>query len=268
MRQTDNVVLLISGDPEPGATMRLISHRVNGGTWSTRSVKWAELSGAEIGLLDLAALNQTDNSLTQRSLEVLTQTPTLMTAYAAAREARFEHGEDPHSQNFKHERPCDSCGKLFTPRQEHHRLCYNCYLAERTADKPVSVAPNETTSMAPIGRKNTHKLRILSAALALLVLGALVIAAVTRSNQRDATQNVATPAVTDQPLIGSDPTSLPRFTSLEAASSCSCEENLYDCGDFARHAQAQACFDTCFAQSDDIHFLDSNDDGEACESLP
>jgi hypothetical protein len=49
---------------------------------------------------------------------------------------------------------------------------------------------------------------------------------------------------------------------------CSCSSNLYNCADFSSHADAQACYDYCKAQGyGDIHRLDSNKDGNACESL-
>lgn len=50
---------------------------------------------------------------------------------------------------------------------------------------------------------------------------------------------------------------------------CSCSGNLYNCGDFASHAQAQACFDYYMSiGAGDVHWLDCDDDGSACESLP
>jgi len=55
--------------------------------------------------------------------------------------------------------------------------------------------------------------------------------------------------------------------SLTAA--CSCSGDLYNCADFQTHASAQACFDYCVSQGrGDIHKLDGNNDGLACESLP
>ncbi len=51
-------------------------------------------------------------------------------------------------------------------------------------------------------------------------------------------------------------------------SSYICSTNKYNCTDFATHAEAQAVFEQCGGSSNDIHKLDSNKDGEACESLP
>lgn len=50
---------------------------------------------------------------------------------------------------------------------------------------------------------------------------------------------------------------------------CSCAGDSYNCSDFSTHASAQACFNYCQSQgAGDIHRLDQNNDGSACESLP
>lgn len=47
---------------------------------------------------------------------------------------------------------------------------------------------------------------------------------------------------------------------------CSCTGDLYNCPDFASQLQAQACLDYCLALGrGDIHRLDSDQDGLACE---
>jgi len=46
-----------------------------------------------------------------------------------------------------------------------------------------------------------------------------------------------------------------------------CEDNFYDCNDFCSQEDAQKMFDECYQGEKDIHFLDSNNDGVACESL-
>ena len=48
-----------------------------------------------------------------------------------------------------------------------------------------------------------------------------------------------------------------------------CDRDAYNCSDFNTQAAAQAVFDYCAARGfGDIHKLDQNNDGEACESLP
>ena len=47
-----------------------------------------------------------------------------------------------------------------------------------------------------------------------------------------------------------------------------CSGNKYNCTSFKTQKEAQAAFDYCGGASNDIHKLDSNKDGQACESLP
>lgn len=47
-----------------------------------------------------------------------------------------------------------------------------------------------------------------------------------------------------------------------------CSTNTYNCSDFSTHAEAQAVFEQCGGASNDVHKLDANKDGEACETLP
>lgn len=55
----------------------------------------------------------------------------------------------------------------------------------------------------------------------------------------------------------------------DEAPTCSCTSNTYNCPDFTTHHEAQACYAYCVEQgAGDIHRLDGNGDGQACESLP
>jgi len=47
-----------------------------------------------------------------------------------------------------------------------------------------------------------------------------------------------------------------------------CSYNAYNCSDFTTHAEAQAVFEKCGGINNDIHRLDADKDGLACESLP
>jgi len=50
---------------------------------------------------------------------------------------------------------------------------------------------------------------------------------------------------------------------------CDCSYNRYNCDDFSTQAEAQECFEYCRSLGKgDIHFLDGDNDGIACESLP
>ena len=49
----------------------------------------------------------------------------------------------------------------------------------------------------------------------------------------------------------------------------SCEENVYNCGDFKTQGEAQEVYDTCHTSENiDRHGLDKDGDGVACQSLP
>ena len=77
----------------------------------------------------------------------------------------------------------------------------------------------------------------------------------------------ATQTETPSPTLTSTPT--PTATATTPAGPCACSENLYSCQDFGTQVQAQACFDWCMqVVGTDVHQLDSDGDGVACESLP
>lgn len=50
--------------------------------------------------------------------------------------------------------------------------------------------------------------------------------------------------------------------------SSDCSSNVYNCSDFSIHSEAQAVFDACGGVGNDVHGLDRDKDGIACESLP
>ena len=58
-------------------------------------------------------------------------------------------------------------------------------------------------------------------------------------------------------------------TPTQPSGTCSCSGDTLNCDDFSTRVQAQACYDHCMAVVGyDIHNLDNDGDGEACESLP
>ena len=50
-----------------------------------------------------------------------------------------------------------------------------------------------------------------------------------------------------------------------STSSCTCDYNTYDCADFNSRASAQSCFEKCGGVNNDVHHLDADGDGLACE---
>jgi micrococcal nuclease len=82
--------------------------------------------------------------------------------------------------------------------------------------------------------------------------------------QTPAPQSQSTPAPSSPPPASTPSSPAP----APSASQYTCSTNTYNCSDFSTHAEAQAVFDMCGGVGHDIHKLDSNKDGEACESLP
>lgn len=71
------------------------------------------------------------------------------------------------------------------------------------------------------------------------------------------------------PSLTPIPTLIPAASGSGGNAVCSCSSNSLNCGDFSTHNSAQACYDYCKGQGvGDIHKLDGNNDGNACESLP
>ncbi len=64
------------------------------------------------------------------------------------------------------------------------------------------------------------------------------------------------------------PTAAP-IAVLPQSAVCDCSGNIYDCNNFGNQASAQACYNYCQQQGvGDVHQLDLDYDGIACEDLP
>lgn len=82
-------------------------------------------------------------------------------------------------------------------------------------------------------------------------------------------ENTPTPAPTSTPRPTNTPQPVATPTQPALGNCTVCNANVYNCSDFDTQAAAQACHDYCFEQVGfDVHRLDSDGDGEACESLP
>ena len=64
------------------------------------------------------------------------------------------------------------------------------------------------------------------------------------------------------------PTSTPKQQSSPSTEGIICSYNAYNCSDFSTHAEAQRVFEYCGGVSNDVHRLDGDKDGLACEALP
>jgi micrococcal nuclease len=70
--------------------------------------------------------------------------------------------------------------------------------------------------------------------------------------------------------LWAEPTPASIATPVQAQQAvCDCSGNKYNRSHFATHAQAQACYEYCMSIGrGDVHRLDGDSDGSACESLP
>jgi len=76
------------------------------------------------------------------------------------------------------------------------------------------------------------------------------------------------PTPTPTPTTTFTPTPTLRPT-LTVAPMCDCSGNIYNCSDFDTQTEAQACYEHCISLGrGDIHRLDADNDGIACEALP
>lgn len=75
---------------------------------------------------------------------------------------------------------------------------------------------------------------------------------------------------TSTPTATRTQTATPTATAtVPVFGACPCQADEMNCSDFATRGEAQACYDWCVSQgAGDIHKLDADDDGDACESLP
>jgi hypothetical protein len=83
----------------------------------------------------------------------------------------------------------------------------------------------------------------------------------------DVVDVISVPAVQKQevePVVISEPEPEPE---PENTSSYICSSNTYNCPDFSTHDEAQSAYEYCGGVSNDIHKLDRDKDGEACETL-
>lgn len=87
---------------------------------------------------------------------------------------------------------------------------------------------------------------------------------------RDAGRGLWGPTPTPTPIPTASPTPIgPSPTSTSPSPVCDCSGNIYNCSDFTTQAEAQACYDYCVSLGyGDVHRLDADNDGIACEGLP
>lgn len=70
-------------------------------------------------------------------------------------------------------------------------------------------------------------------------------------------------------IPASTATPIPATPITTSNTACYCASNKYNCGDFQTHQEAQNLYNCCLQKvGADVHRLDRDKDGSACESLP
>ena len=65
------------------------------------------------------------------------------------------------------------------------------------------------------------------------------------------------------------PTTTTTTNNTIGDTNCYCSSNKYNCSDFQTHQEAQNLYNCCLQKiGADVHRLDKDKDGSACESLP
>ena len=123
VKQTDNHILRIGGQPDFNAPLMFIDHHPEAG-WFNINVRWLELPDGRIGLVPTDQLNN-DQLVKQ------TNTPRLRQAIKKARQADFGHNSNIHTPHSRQNQKCVLCGTPFSPLQGNHRFCRSCYLDQR-----------------------------------------------------------------------------------------------------------------------------------------
>ena len=77
------------------------------------------------------------------------------------------------------------------------------------------------------------------------------------------------PTPTEPPPPTNTPAPVPTARPTPTTPPYDCSSDLYNCSDFSTRVQAQTCYDYCIAGGyGDVHDLDRDNDGIACEELP
>jgi hypothetical protein len=267
VKQTGYHLILLSGEPGLDASVRFIAYDKDNLKWWAPMVQWVEMSGQQLGLMRQDSLDDVPGDESRGALARLKETRMLISAYNAARQARFDRGNGQQTApDTRVTRQCEGCGTTFVPDQPYFRFCGDCYRRQRVdklaaepqsesmvvSDSPL-MAP-ETPTMAKTIHRRRRWVAIIAAVVLVVALGIGLM--VTRERGADAESPAAVPT---------SPAS--RSTGIQSEP-CGCSSNLYNCGDFSTRQEAQSCLDYCTPTQGDIHFLDRDEDGLVCETLP
>ncbi len=117
--------------------------------------------------------------------------------------------------------------------------------------------------------------------LGLLLIGLIWVVSLFGSGSGSNNSNIEAPATAPQnsyqqgqleEIFKNKPT-IPQNNNFQAPQpqnnlNYTCSYNAYNCSNFSTHAEAQQVYDSCGGVLNDVHNLDRDKDGLACESLP
>lgn len=279
--QSEDSVLLIAGEPDSNANLRLIAYKGEEKKWIVTEVNWVELGDQSLGLIQLSSIEGSVDTEPRHISSKIAQSQRLLAAYSAAKQMRFDRTDHNHpSVETNKSKVCENCGAAFVAENPYHRYCYSCYrtMMDKSHNGAADRLQNNSTASVETGKVRTETenrppttirrgtIIGIIAAVIIVVLGIVFASQLIRNDGDE-----INPAVVTTPSF--TPNSFQQQDSRAGGvvldgEPCGCSENLYNCGDFDSRAEAQACFEYCFPNSGDIHYLDSDGDKRVCETSP
>jgi|GEM_PF-2431327 len=128
-----------------------------------------------------------------------------------------------------------------------------------TSQTPENISPVETLKTPPKAESNITPINIKEN----------VTNTTEKTEQKlPEVKNLTIPVnTTNTSMNASINSSINKMNTANITKTTICDRDAYNCNDFKSQPMAQAVYDTCKAKGD-IHGLDNDGDGEACESLP
>lgn len=235
--QTENDLLVISGYPGiKSAKVRLLT--IEDQQVVTRKVKFFLDEQKQLGLV---SEDYYQESRKKEKLTRLIKAPQLLQAYQTAKQFRFDGTANRPRGGSS--RTCRDCGEEFTPRKTNHALCWDCYQIRLDSPRDKILEPKLLHNQKREKRNGLWRaVGFVSVLLMFMTFGVFLF--------------IGNRSLIDSTEIKPTPTP-----------ACRCDRNLYDCKDFENQETAQECFDYCYEDHGDVHYLDMDEDDKVCEGI-
>jgi hypothetical protein len=243
VKQSQKNLILLVGDPGLDTIIRFYTRDPDGKVIYI-DAKWIILPGNKLGLINLESYQEVKYPKTKEAIDQRIKSKILLNAYKKAKQKRFE--EESRKVNPNNTiKICADCGKEFIPKADHHKYCMDCY--RQRMNTPIKETKEETIPVPASHEKLALPKQYIYGFASLIILLVLVVIIITFST------------LGRRSSLGDDPMPTPV---------CACDRNTYDCKDFEGKEDAQDCFDFCYPNYGDVHYLDTDGDQTACELLP